>query len=140
MRTANHIQAPTGRNPEPQVQKPDTQNLGFKPCAPLGYRIACPTARSSLKDLRSKECCICASPFWGIGVKGCSAPDLNPKFGTRGPKLPAECGSLDLNLNPTQRPLSSSFLEKPCRILKMNHKKELLRSLWVSPKPQAKES
>ena len=31
----------------------------------------------------------------------------------------------------TRRPLSSSFLGLPYRILKINHKKELLRSLWV---------
>ena len=31
----------------------------------------------------------------------------------------------------THRLLSSSFLGLPYRILKMNHKKELLRSLWV---------
>ena len=31
----------------------------------------------------------------------------------------------------THRLLSSSFLGLPCRILNMNHKKELLRSLWV---------
>ena len=37
--------------------------------------------------------------------------------------------------NPTtlsHRPLSSSFLGLPYRILDMNHKKELLRGLWVS--------
>ena len=34
----------------------------------------------------------------------------------------------------TQRLLSSSFLGLPYRILNMNHKKELLRSLWVSPR------
>ena len=31
----------------------------------------------------------------------------------------------------THRPLSSSFLGLPCRILNINHKKELFRSLWV---------
>ena len=31
----------------------------------------------------------------------------------------------------THRLLSSSFLGLPYRILNMNHKKELLRSLWV---------
>ena len=31
----------------------------------------------------------------------------------------------------THRPLSSSFLGLPYRILNMNHKKELLRGLWV---------
>ena len=31
----------------------------------------------------------------------------------------------------THRPLSSSFLGLPYRILKMNHRKELLRGLWV---------
>ena len=33
----------------------------------------------------------------------------------------------------TQRLHSSSFLGLPCRILNISHKKELLRSLWVSP-------
>ena len=32
----------------------------------------------------------------------------------------------------TRRPLSSSFLGLPKRILNINHKKELLRSLWVT--------
>ena len=32
----------------------------------------------------------------------------------------------------THRPLSSSFLVLPYRILYINHKKELLRGLWVS--------
>ena len=31
----------------------------------------------------------------------------------------------------TYRPLSSSFLGLPYRILNINHKKELLRGLWV---------
>ena len=31
----------------------------------------------------------------------------------------------------THRPLSSSFLGLPHRVLNMNHKKELLRGLWV---------
>ena len=31
----------------------------------------------------------------------------------------------------THRPLSSSFLGLPYRILNINHKKELLRGLWV---------
>ena len=37
-------------------------------------------------------------------------------------------------LGPTHRPLSSSFLELPYRVLNTNHKKELLRGLWVNPK------
>ena len=36
-------------------------------------------------------------------------------------------------LNPTHRPLSTSFLGLPYRILNINHKKELLRGLWVNP-------
>ena len=41
---------------------------------------------------------------------------------------------LDLTCKPyTHRPLSSSFLGLHCRILNMNHKKELLRGLWVVP-------
>ena len=32
----------------------------------------------------------------------------------------------------THRPLSSSFLGLPYRILSINHKKELLRGLWVN--------
>ena len=35
-------------------------------------------------------------------------------------------------LETTHRPLSSSFLGSPSRILNINHKKELLRGLWVS--------
>ena len=46
-------------------------------------------------------------------------------------------GHLDLlgNLDPqnTHRPLSSSFLGLPYRILHTNHKKELLRGLGVNP-------
>ena len=38
----------------------------------------------------------------------------------------------------THRPLSSSCLGLPCRVLNINHKKELLRGLWVlNPKPQS---
>ena len=33
----------------------------------------------------------------------------------------------------THRLLNSSFLGLPYRILNMNHKKELLKSLWVEP-------
>ena len=36
----------------------------------------------------------------------------------------------------THRPLSSSFLGLPYRVLNINHKKELLRSLWVGFKVQ----
>ena len=32
----------------------------------------------------------------------------------------------------THKPLSSSFLGLPYRILNINHKKELLRGLWVA--------
>ena len=47
------------------------------------------------------------------------------------------------NVKYTHRPLSSSFLGLPYRILTMNHKKEQLRSLWadttnpnpLTPKP-----
>ena len=35
-------------------------------------------------------------------------------------------------LDSTHRPLSSSFLGLRYRILNINHKKELLRDLWVS--------
>ena len=42
-----------------------------------------------------------------------------------GPNLPTAPGGL------THRPLSSSFLGLPYRILNINHKKELLRGLWV---------
>ena len=38
----------------------------------------------------------------------------------------------ELALKPTHRPLSSSFLGLPYRILNMNQKKELLRGLWVA--------
>ena len=37
-------------------------------------------------------------------------------------------------LRPTHRLHSSSFLGLPYRILNINHKKELLWSLWVGPK------
>ena len=37
--------------------------------------------------------------------------------------------------HPTHRPLSSSFLGLPYRILNISHKKELLRGRWVNPKP-----
>ena len=41
----------------------------------------------------------------------------------------------EVHLNPTHRPLSSSFLRLAYRILNINHKKELLRGLWVKPLP-----
>ena len=34
-------------------------------------------------------------------------------------------------MEPTHRPLSNSLLGLPYRILNINHKKELLRGLWV---------
>ena len=37
----------------------------------------------------------------------------------------------------TQRPLSSSFLGLPYRILNINHNKQLLRGLWVGFRVQA---
>ena len=40
-----------------------------------------------------------------------------------------------LELSPSHRPLSSSFLGLPYRNLNINHKKELLRGLWVNRKP-----
>ena len=39
----------------------------------------------------------------------------------------------DAALNPTHRPLSSSFWGLPYRILNINHKQELLRGLRVHP-------
>ena len=39
--------------------------------------------------------------------------------------------SEEVGLIPTHRPLSSSFLGVLYRILNINHKKELLRGLWV---------
>ena len=38
---------------------------------------------------------------------------------------------MPFDLGFTHRPLSSSFLGLPYRILNINHKKELLRGLWV---------
>ena len=38
-------------------------------------------------------------------------------------------------VNCTHRPLSSSFLGLPYTVLNINHEKELLRGLWVNPKP-----
>ena len=35
--------------------------------------------------------------------------------------------------NPCEQPLSSSFLGLPYRSLNINHKKELLRGIWVQP-------
>ena len=43
----------------------------------------------------------------------------------------AEGPGLWLYLGRTHRPLSSSFLGLPSRILNINHKEELLRGLWV---------
>ena len=37
------------------------------------------------------------------------------------------------SLTPTHRPVSSSFLGLPCRILNIYHKKQLLKGLWVNP-------
>ena len=37
-----------------------------------------------------------------------------------------------IHVHTTHRPLSSSFLGLPCRSLNRNHKKELLRGLWVA--------
>ena len=40
-------------------------------------------------------------------------------------------GGAEIRSGSTHRPLSSSFLGLPYRILNINHKKELLRGLWV---------
>ena len=45
-------------------------------------------------------------------------------------------GSGFLEFGCTRRPLSSSFLGLPYRILKINHKKELLRGLWVGSRAE----
>ena len=52
---------------------------------------------------------------WGLGFQG--------RFGFAGPGALIGCY--------THRPLSSSFLGLPYRILHINHKKELLWGLWV---------
>ena len=46
-------------------------------------------------------------------------------------KVENESGSSFLTLPIGHRPLSSSFLGLPHRILNINHNKELLRGLWV---------
>ena len=48
-------------------------------------------------------------------------------------------GTVKPTLNSTHRPLSSSFSGLPYRILNINHKKELLRGLWVNPKSRILE-
>ena len=73
---------------------------------------------------------------FGGWTRGCRGWALNPKplnpvyeletSGALNPKA-LECGSW----GSTHRPLSSAFLGIPCRVLDVNHKKELLRSLWV---------
>ena len=58
-----------------------------------------------------------------------SSPLTDPYLGAhRGKTLAA------YSLEFTHRPLSSSFLGVPYRILNINHKKELLRGLWVGPR------
>ena len=45
----------------------------------------------------------------------------------------SEFKASEVSLNP--RLHSTSFLGLPCRILNMNHERELLWSLWVNPNP-----
>ena len=64
-----------------------------------------------------------SSPSRGLYAQACSATDPH---GTAGRAVGQRTGIL----SSTHRLLSSSFLGLPYRILNMNHKKELLRSLW----------
>ena len=57
-----------------------------------------------------------------------------PEFAEDGPFVGQPCQDIGVFfLHPVfaHRPLSSSFLGLPYRILNINHKKELLRGLWV---------
>ena len=45
--------------------------------------------------------------------------------------LPFSMPKKTQHLLSTHKPVSSSFLGLPCRILNINYKKELLRGLWV---------
>ena len=60
---------------------------------------------------------------------------MGPSGKVRGPSLisPQRSGIV---MDSANRPLSSSFLVLLYRILNTNHNKELLRGLWVNPKPQ----
>ena len=60
-------------------------------------------------------------------------PVLPRAFTTERPCLRPSVSFSSL-LRPTHRPLSSSFLGLLYRILNINHKKELLRGLWVHSK------
>ena len=65
----------------------------------------------------------------GIAVKACGHEDTDLAKSH-------DSTSDDLHLTAslsTHRPLSSSFLGLPYRILNINHEKELLRGLWLGP-------
>ena len=60
----------------------------------------------------------------------------NARSEVRTPKITVTASALEREVAvPTHRPLSSSFLGLPYRFVNINHKKELLRGLWVSLKP-----
>ena len=55
----------------------------------------------------------------------------NSEPDSRATEKPDKTKPRQLGLPIGRRPLSSSFLGVPCRIQKINHKRELLRGLWV---------
>ena len=68
------------------------------------------------------------------GASGFRLLKLNKLESMEGRRAETLNSMLRPTLNPTHRPLSSSFLRLPYRILNINQKKELLRGLWVNPK------
>ena len=91
------------------------RGLGFRVC--LGFRVYLYQRTRSLSETVERQ--------WS---KALNATPWQP-----------ETEKLSQTLNrkpyPTHRPLSSSVWGLSSRILTINHKKELLRSLWVNPKP-----
>ena len=83
---------------------------------------------SALVPTRTLILCLKPMPTPIAVVYCCWDPRPLPTFGF-GPCKVRQKGNY--NGDYTHRLLSSSFLGLPYRILNMNHKKELLRSLWV---------
>ena len=65
-------------------------------------------------------------------ISGDRPSSLSLAWAETAPKFPERAVEVFLTrVRVTHRLLSSSFLGLPYRILNMNHKKELLRSLWL---------
>ena len=85
---------------------------------------------SQLASFAARGSYCVAGTVKAVGIRASSGTSNTLKLENTAQPLPG-----DSALYSTHRPPSSSFFGLPYRILNINHKRELLRGLWVSPKP-----